>query len=76
VPGLASDWQWLSNYSLTTTPNLHELRLTFLWPQLPNGSVGTSRQTFRTMVAGLVTQIATNSQWLYFYQPQSFNNTP
>jgi prepilin-type N-terminal cleavage/methylation domain-containing protein len=56
--------------------NLHELRLTFLWPQLPNGGVGSGRQTFRTLVAG---QIATNivaGQTLYFYQPQNFVNAP
>jgi type II secretory pathway pseudopilin PulG len=53
--------------------NLHELRLTFLWPQLPNGSVGPGRQTFRTLVAGQITRdlIFTN---LYFYQSQSFLN--
>jgi len=58
--------------------NLHELRLTFLWPQQPNGNVGPGHQTFRTMVAGQITQIY-NGQWLYFYQPQSFvnvTNTP
>ena len=50
------------------TANLHELRLTFMWPQLPNGNVGPGRQTFRTRVAGQIVQ--TNykySQWLYFY---------
>jgi hypothetical protein len=58
--------------------NLHELRLTFLWPQLPNGSVGPGRQTFRTLIAGQVIRdpIFTN---LYFYASQSFvnvTNTP
>ena len=58
--------------------NLHELRLTFLWPQQPNGSLGPGRQTFRTLVAGQVTRdpILTN---LYFYASQSFvnvTNTP
>jgi hypothetical protein len=57
------------------------LRLTFLWPQLPNGNLGPGRQTFRAMVAGqivTVTNIVTG-QILYFYQPQSFinvTNTP
>ncbi|MGA3143260.1 MAG: type II secretion system protein [Verrucomicrobiota bacterium] len=66
--------------TLATTPynwqlaaNLHELRLTFLWPQQPNGKVGPGRQTFRTMVAGQIVQ-TNNGQWLYFYQPQSFVN--
>jgi hypothetical protein len=65
-------------YNRQLAANLHELRLTFLWPQQPNGSVGPGRQTFRTMVAGQIvqTQISTNSQWLYFYQSQSFTNVP
>jgi hypothetical protein len=63
-------------YNQQLAANLHELRLTFLWPQQPNGSLGPGRQTFRTMVAG---QIATNNvagQTLYFYQPQSFASSP
>ena len=71
-PGV-SVWHWKSNYSLLTTPNIHELRLTFLWPQLANGGVGSSRQTYRTMVAGKLAENQTNTS-LYFYQPQSFNN--
>jgi prepilin-type N-terminal cleavage/methylation domain-containing protein len=60
--------------------NLHELRLTFLWPILPSGQLPSqpSRQTFRTLVAGQIAQ--TNDlflgQWLYFYQSQSFTNAP
>jgi type II secretory pathway pseudopilin PulG len=54
--------------------NLHELRLTFLWPQQPNGNLGPGRQTFRTMVAGQIVQTYNNGQWLYFYQSQSFVN--
>jgi len=54
--------------------SLRELRLTFLWPQLPNGNLGAGRQTFRTLVAGQLSQVFTNGQWLYFYQPQSFTN--
>jgi type II secretory pathway pseudopilin PulG len=60
-------------YTKQLAANLHELRLTFLWPQQPNGKVGPGRQTFRTMVAGQIVQ-ANNGQWLYFYQPQSFVN--
>jgi prepilin-type N-terminal cleavage/methylation domain-containing protein len=63
-------------YSQRLAVNLHELRLTFLWPILPNGNVGSGRQTYRALVAG---QIATNSSFgpmLYFYQPQSFAVSP
>jgi type II secretory pathway pseudopilin PulG len=76
APGQSSKWAKTPVYDLELAPNLHELRLTFLWPQQPNGNVGPGRQTFRTMVAG---QIVTNSvagQILYFYQSQSFVHTP
>jgi prepilin-type N-terminal cleavage/methylation domain-containing protein len=65
-------------YDRQLEANLHELRLTFQWPVLPNGGIGTGRQTYRTLVAGQIAQ--TNylrlNQWLYFYQPQSFTNAP
>ncbi len=61
-------------YDKQLAASLRELRLTFLWPQLPNGSLGAGRQTFRTMVAGQITRTNVNNQWLYFYQPQSFTN--
>jgi prepilin-type N-terminal cleavage/methylation domain-containing protein len=53
--------------------NLHELRLTFLWPQLPNGNLpqSPSYQTFRATVAGQLAADPTNNN-LHFYQPQSF----
>ena len=71
---VATDTNAPSLYTTNLAASLHELRLTFLWPQLPNGSLGAGRQTFRTMVAGQITQTFTNGQWLYFYQPQSFTN--
>ena len=52
--------------------NLHELRLTFLWPQQPNGRLGAGRQTFRTLIAGQMTTNIFAGNILYFYQPQSF----
>jgi prepilin-type N-terminal cleavage/methylation domain-containing protein len=54
--------------------NLHELRLAFFWPQLPNGNLGPGHQSFRTLVAGQIVQTSDNGQWLYFYQSQSFVN--
>ena len=55
-----------------------ELRLTFLWPQLPNGNLGPGRQTFRATVAGQLSRTNYNhaGEWLYFYQSQSFTNAP
>ena len=76
-PSLSSLWARIL-YPQQLAANLHELRLTFLWPLLPNGKTGNGRQTFRTTVAGQIVQtIDTNvipNQTLYFFQPQSFNN--
>ncbi len=70
-----NDPVYVHNQQLTA--NLHELRLTFLWPQLPNGNVGPGRQTFRTTVAGQLVQTANVSGMpVYFYQSQSFTNAP
>jgi len=73
IPGASALWKQVV-YPQQLAANLHELRLTFLWPLLPNGKTGNGRQTFRTAVAG---QIVTNidaGQILYFFQPQSFTN--
>jgi hypothetical protein len=58
--------------------NLRELRLTFLWPQYPNGKLGPGRQTFRATIAGQLTptNYYDSGEWLYFYQSQSFTNAP
>jgi prepilin-type N-terminal cleavage/methylation domain-containing protein len=58
--------------------NQRELRLTFLWPQYPNGKLGPWRQTFRTTIAGQLTptNYYDSGEWLYFYQSQSFTNAP
>ena len=61
-----------AGFSKQLSANLHELRMTFLWPQLPNGKLGNGRQTFRATIAG---QIARTND-LYFYQSQSFTNAP
>jgi type II secretory pathway pseudopilin PulG len=58
--------------------NTRELRLTFLWPQLPTGGLPPrpDHVTFRTLVAGQLALVATNNQALYFYQPQIFTSAP
>ena len=59
--------------------NLHDVRLTFRWPLLPNGNLpqNANRQIFRTMAAGQL--IVTNDHGfpigltnLYFFQPRTF----
>jgi prepilin-type N-terminal cleavage/methylation domain-containing protein len=77
IPGTSPLWTQ-NSYAGQLTANLHELRLTFLWPLLPNGDTGGGRQTFRTMVGGQIYQTndigVTPNQPLYFFQPQSFTN--
>jgi hypothetical protein len=59
--------------------NLHDIRLTFRWPLLPNGNLpqNANRQIFRTMVAGEL--MVTNDHGypvgltnLYFFQPRTY----
>jgi type II secretory pathway pseudopilin PulG len=68
----ASGTNALSPYQSALLANLHELRLTFEWPQLPSGGLGLGRQTYRTTVAGQLALMPYNGQSLYFYQPQFF----
>ena len=71
-----------SAYNYQLAGNLRELRLLFMWPQLPNGNVGKFRQTFRASVGGQLIQtndpFASNPVMpLYFYQSQFFStNAP
>jgi len=60
-------------YNRQLAANLHELRLSFYWPLLPQGA---KHQTLRTLVAGqlAITTNLVTGQRLYFYQPQSFAN--
>ncbi len=75
IPGQAALWAKVPFYPLELGVNQRELRLTFLWPQLPNGNLGNGRQTFRTTVAGQLVPQFNNIQSVYFYQPQ-FTNAP
>jgi len=59
-------------YNQQLWKNQHELRLSFFYPLQPNGSVGANQLTFRTTVAGQLSPLFVNGQYLYFYQPQSF----
>ena len=62
----------------TYEANLHDLRLTFRWPLLPNGGHGLSRQVYRTSVSGKLERVIepgfpTNYNFhLYFFQPRIF----
>ncbi len=78
TPGQSANWVKFPVYGLELGSNLRELRLTFMWPLLPNNSLpgDFKRQSFRALIAG---QVATNivaGQFLYFYQSGTFAATP
>lgn len=75
TPNISVRWSRVL-YPQELDENSHELRLTFLWPQLPSGKVGAGHQTFRALVAGQIFQTNQLGQVLYFYQSQSFTNAP
>jgi type II secretory pathway pseudopilin PulG len=51
--------------------NLHDVRLTFLWPVLPSGKLGPGRQVYRTMVSGRYTNDPPTSPY-FFFQPRTY----
>ncbi len=51
--------------------NLHDVRLTFRWPLQPNGSAGPSRQLYRTMVSGVITNDPPSFPY-YFFKPRTY----
>ena len=59
----------------TLTNSMHEVRLKFSWPVLPNGTVGPYRQIFRTLVAGHLSVTNSPPAPLYWYfQPNYYTN--
>ena len=63
---------WLVARNLQT--NLHELRLTFRWPLLPDGSVPlkSPRQSFRVVVGGQITNWVDAGVPLHFLQSRTY----
>lgn len=49
--------------------SLHEVRLKFAWPVLPNGSNGPGHQTYRSLISS---HLSTNNYPLWFFQPQTY----
>jgi prepilin-type N-terminal cleavage/methylation domain-containing protein len=60
------------DYMNYISSSLHELRLRFAWPVLPNGNVGPNRQTFRTSISG---HLSTNAYPYCYFQPSTYLNT-
>ena len=78
-PSLSTKWVQYSDYNHLAAGTGRELRLTFLWPQLPNGHYGSGRQIFRAAVGGTLERYNSdpvNNRSLYFYQPHYFAPTP
>jgi type II secretory pathway pseudopilin PulG len=78
--GKSPEWLARSNYSILVSNlqlNLHELRLTYRWPILPNGNSGPGRQVFRTTVSGFLQPnpepgFNNLEDVLFFFQPGNF----
>ncbi|HMP84874.1 MAG TPA: type II secretion system protein [Verrucomicrobiota bacterium] len=67
----------VTDFTPTFDANLHELRLRFSWPLLPNGIVGNGRQTFRTIAGGSFERVNNNALTnLHFLRNQTFVTAP
>jgi type II secretory pathway pseudopilin PulG len=81
-PANSADYVWRYNYWLAANnlqANLHDVRLTFLWPLFPRGRTGSGGQAFRTLVSGQLLQTSDFGypQYpLYFFQPQTYVKSP
>ena len=64
--------RWLEVPYLTN--NLHELRLKFAWPVLPNGKIGPGRQTYRSLISSPLWYTNMLGSTFWFFQPQSYTN--
>jgi type II secretory pathway pseudopilin PulG len=68
--------------------NVHDVRLIFRWPLLPNGKIGGGFQSFRTMVGGILLHgeepgfpnsgvpLSPGPWTLYYFQPHTFATLP
>ncbi len=74
-PPHANPWVKIPFYPFEAVARQRDLRLTFLWPLLPNGKTGNGRQTFRATPAGDLKMDA-NHFSLFFYEPQNFSPAP
>lgn len=78
-PSLSANWVQFTYYNHVAAGSQRELRLTFRWPQLPNGDLGKNgRQVFRSSMAQVAgsRNYSSVGQLLYFYSPQTFSPTP
>jgi type II secretory pathway pseudopilin PulG len=65
-----------TNYFRTYETNVHELRLAFRWPLLPNNLLGSGRHSFRTLAGGSFVTETNGNQLLYFLQNPVYTAVP
>ena len=71
-----SNWVRCNVFADQLAMSQREIRLKFLWPQLPNGKVGNNFQNIRMTVGGQLMSTNAGGLVLYYYQPQSFIALP
>jgi type II secretory pathway pseudopilin PulG len=73
LPGyIATNPVILSNYMNYLASSLHEVRLKFAWPVLPNGNVGPGRQTYRSLISSRLGVTNILGAPLWFFEPQLY----
>lgn len=68
-----SNYWWVARNAYA---NLHEVRLLFRWPLLPNGQTGNGRQVFRATVGGVLANDPRGSPAFYYFNPDSYARYP
>jgi hypothetical protein len=65
----------VANYANYMQNMLHEVKLKFLWPILPNGNIGEGRQTYRSLVNAhlYVTNVLGGMETMCFFQPSLYS---
>lgn len=80
--GFTNDWVWRSNnfrIANNMLINLHDVRLTFRWPVLPNGNLGNNRLVFRTMASGQLLETREpnfDNIPIFFFDPRTYVKAP
>jgi type II secretory pathway pseudopilin PulG len=84
-PNTSPDYAMRLRYSMMVSNmqmNLHDVRLLYRWPLLPNGNTGGGRQTFRSVAGGVLTAtndpsyLANPAPTLYFFQHNDYAKAP
>jgi type II secretory pathway pseudopilin PulG len=75
-PPNSGDTNALTKMAARLSSTMYEVRLTFRWPLLRNGTVGNSKKVFRTMVSGALMNEpdpkVPNWYWYFYFEPSAF----